>query len=41
MQGWIMKYVQENPEKAGEMFGKIVKKTINKGKSEDTQVAAL
>lgn len=41
MQGWIMKYVQENPEKAGEMFGKIVKKTVNKTKGEDTQVAAL
>ena len=41
MQGWIMKYVQENPEKAGEMFGKIVKKTISKTQSNNDEVASL
>ena len=43
MQKWLMDYIGKNPEKAGELFGKIVKKATPKGisGSTDQQVAAL
>jgi len=34
-QEWIMKYVQENPDKAKEWFGKIVGKKIAPGEKKD------